>query len=55
MKLASFELYGGDITITVGSEYDIGCLSPGIQYHKTYVVSCGGVLGSDVAETCHQV
>ena len=45
----------GLVAVSSGFENDIGCLGPGIQYHKADVVARGSVFGTDVAESDHQV
>ena len=45
----------GLVAVAPGLENDIGCLGPGIQYHKADVVSRCGVLGTDVAKSDHQI
>ena len=55
VELAAFVAYERHVAVAAGLENDIGCLSPGIQYHKADVVSRGGVFGTDVAESDDQV
>ena len=55
MEFAAFVADEGHVAVAAGFENDIGCLSPGIQYHKANVVSRGGVFGTDVAESDDQV
>ena len=55
VEFAPFVADDGHVAVAAGLENDIGCLGPGIQYHKADVVSCGGVFGTDVAESDDQV
>ena len=55
VEFAPFVADERHVAVAAGLENDIGCLSPGIQYHKADVVSRGGVFGTDVAESDDQV
>ena len=55
VELAALVADDGHVAVAAGLENDIGCLGPGIQYHKADVVSRGGVFGTDVAESDHQI
>jgi len=55
VEFAAFVADDGHVAVAAGLENDIGCLGPGIQYHKADVVSRGGVFGTDVAESDDQV
>ena len=45
---------GDNVAVAFGVKNDIGRLSPDIQYHESYVVSCRGVFGPYVAESDDQ-
>ena len=53
--MASLERNFCDVPVSVRMEKDIGCLSPGIQYHKSHVVTGLGVFRPDVSQTDNQV
>ena len=54
MELPSLERNRAQISIALRDKNGIGCLSPGIQYYKSGVVSGLRVFGSYVAETYDQ-
>ena len=55
MEFPALVMDDGLVAVSSGFENDIGCLGPGIQYHKADVVSRRSVLGTDVAEPDYQI
>ena len=53
-KSAAFERSFRNTPVSVGFKNDIGCLRPGIQYHKTHVVSGIRVFCADISQTDYQ-
>ena len=49
------DAFGGHGAITFVFKRNIGRLSPGVQYHESDVMSGGGVLCANVAETDYQI
>ena len=47
----SLERNFSHITISFRAENNIGCLCPGIQYHKSYIVSGACILRADISQT----
>lgn len=54
MEVPPFLPDGDNVAIAFGVKNDIGRLGPDIQYHESYVVSCRGVFGPNVAESDDQ-
>ena len=55
VHVPALEAEMGDVAVTLGRKNNIGCLCPGIQYHKSDIVSGRSVFGTDVAESGDQI
>jgi len=53
--ISSLEGYFGHITITLCLKNNIGCLSPSIQYHKSYIVSGVCIFRADISQSDYQI